>query len=321
MFIAEMCQNHQGSPELLMAMSLKAAEAGATHIKIQGIYSEELSFRDEFEAKSAGQVNVGNIGARPYRAEYERLRTLELSPSDEAQFVHYVQELGLTPMITIFSHAGLQRALDAGFKSFKIASYDCSSISLLKRVSAFATELVISTGATYFQDVMAAKAAVTQTNVDLQLTFLHAVTEYPNLPENLRMARMLSLRGLHSRVGYSDHSSTVDVEDANFASNLAIALGASAIERHFTILPKSETRDGKVSVNPEEFASMVSLSQDRQVGTNLLRLAIDKGSLGDMKVDFTAPTELELQNARYYRGRFASRTKSGKTIQNWEEWV
>ena len=321
MFIAELCQNHQGNPELLLAMSMKAAEAGATHIKIQGIYSEELSFRDEFEAKSAGQVNVGNIGARPYRAEYERLRALQLSPSVEAQFVEYVQELGLTPMITIFSHAGVQRALEAGFKSFKIASYDCSSFSLLRRVAAIATELVISTGATNFQDVMAAKAAVVQANPDIKLTFLHAVTEYPNLPENLRMARMLSLRGLHSRVGYSDHSATIDVEDANFGSNLAIALGATAIERHFTILPKSETRDGKVSVSPEEFASMVSLSQDRQFDTKFLRSAIDKGSLGELTVDFTAPTELELQNARYYRGRFASKTKSGKTIQNWEEWV
>ena len=113
-FIAEFCQNHLGNREILEQMIISAKDSGATHGKLQGLYSSELTDRERFNLSD-------NSTYRPYKTEFERLKTLDLSPEIELWFVDKCKSLDLIPMITVFTHLGVERARNAGFRSIKIA--------------------------------------------------------------------------------------------------------------------------------------------------------------------------------------------------------
>ena len=76
--IAELCQNHNGSMDTMLRMVERASSSGATHVKLQHIFSDNLSFRTEFETGYVDN-NVIKCIKRPYQAEYDRLKALELS--------------------------------------------------------------------------------------------------------------------------------------------------------------------------------------------------------------------------------------------------
>lgn len=309
--IAELCQNHKGSPEVVFQMLREAKQAGATHAKIQNMYSWELTRRDEFE-------NPAQPLYRPYSPEFSRLSGLDLEEETETQFVLEAHEIGITPMTTVFTHEGLRRARRAGFKSIKIASYDCASLPLIKGALDFALELVISTGASYWSEVNDTIAFVQSTGFE-NVTYLHASTRYPNTVANMNLGRMLELASLGIPAGFSDHSDTRVPEDAIVASKLAIALGAKAIERHFTIFDWKETKDGPVSVNPIQLAELSEFSLfwgngDGRDITSLFSAEVLK-SLADVSLE---PGPEELLNRSYYRGRFAS-THADKLCYSWQE--
>jgi sialic acid synthase SpsE len=144
--IAEFCQNHLGRPAPLEQMVIEAKKNGATHAKIQGLYSHEITWRKEFEDKLSPIY-------RPYEKKVARLKELDLSFKTEKWFVQFCQSQSITPMITIFTHKVVDRAKLAGFKSIKIASYDCASKPIIKKSLEFADKIVISTGATYWQEI------------------------------------------------------------------------------------------------------------------------------------------------------------------------
>ena len=311
MLIAEMCQNHNGRLELLEEMVRLAAESGASHAKIQGIYGSELVFRERFEPGGHGPLT------RPFEAERDRLAPLELSAEAEAEFVRWCERYGLTPMITVFTHSGLDRAVEAGFRSFKIASYDSASRKLIERSLPYALEMVVSTGGTEWKEI-AQTARLLQhgpSNVDVRL--LHAVTTYPTSLHEVNLARMLALAVFALPVGFSDH--TAPAETGVIASIASAYLGATAIERHFSILDPGETRDGPVSVSPRQLKDISdSMLLDKfEARTELLRLVESNPEI--LMASGLEPSNAERVNADYYRGRFAS-WRDGVQVMSWEDW-
>lgn len=308
--IAEMCQNHLGREVILQAMIASAKESGATHAKIQGIYTSELTKRSEFESKESGLF-------RPFTAEYSRLKPLELTEKEERQFIDSCYEVGITPMITVFTHTGAARAKRVGFKSIKIASYDCASWPLIRRCMEFAEELVISTGATSWIEVLKTIGKIKELKSDDQyFAVLHARTLYPCELTEARLARMLLLKQLGFEAGLSDHSNPS--RDLLLTSKLAIAMGADVLERHFTILPKDMTKDGPVSVNAQELKELSDFSfSSSEFFVSFLNNNA-KAWESAAKFDSLNPSAVELINTRYYRGRFAS-FSSGKPIHPWED--
>src|SRR5207245_2306857 len=107
--IAECCQNHNGSRETLKKMIHEATGAGADYVKIQALYSAELTFRAQFEEGSIAADGTTVAIKRPYQTELERLSTLDLSPDDEAWFVDECMRAGVKSMVTVFSRANVTR--------------------------------------------------------------------------------------------------------------------------------------------------------------------------------------------------------------------
>jgi N,N'-diacetyllegionaminate synthase len=314
--IAEFCQNHNGDFDLLKKMVESAAEAGATHGKMQTIFADTISFRPQFED---GLIQNGKVKSikRPYLDEYKRLKDLEISYAETEKFIKICKENGLIPMTTCFVRSHVDRLSELGFESIKVASYDCASFPMLKELSKKFDEIIVSTGAMYDNEVIHAAEILKDTNFSM----LHCVTLYPTPLEQMHMARMEWLRTLSPSVGYSDHSLVSDT--GLLASKAALALGANIIERHFTILSASETRDGPVSINKTELQEL----------SNFSKLCLDD-RLSKMDIDYPnwrivigqknrTLTNEELLNRDYYRGRFASPRRGAKSgdrmIYNWED--
>ncbi len=314
--IAEFCQNHNGNFEILARMVEAAARAGATHGKMQTVVADTITYRPQFE-EGLSQDGVTKAIKRPYRAEYERLKGLEISESDTRKFVRLCRDNGLVPMTTCFARAHVQAIAEAGFRTVKVASYDCGSFPMLRELANRFDEIVVSTGATFDDEVHYAASIL----AGRDFAFLHCVTIYPTPLDQMHLARMEWLRNFTSRVGFSDHSLTS--RDGLIASKAALALGADIVERHFTILPPDRTRDGPVSITAAQMAELAAFSRLPREERVARMDAEHSGWRATIGKGTRRLSEQELLNRDYYRGRFASprpESQNGtRMIFNWEE--
>ena len=315
-FIAEFCQNHNGQFDILEQMVEQAAAAGATHCKLQNIWADELAYRPQFEEGLSFGDQVDSI-KRPYRDEYKRLKALEIKREEIERFISLCKLVGVEPMTTCFARAQITELAEMGFSTIKVASYDCASFPLLRELKERFPQIIVSTGATYNDEIEHAAKILEGHNS----TFLHCVTLYPTPVNQVHLARMEFLRTLTSKVGFSDH--TLVARDGVLCAKVAIYLGADAIERHFTILPENETRDGPVSINAEQMRDLVDFAGQ----TSDYQLAFLDDNHPEWRQTQGDPdrilSDAELLNRDYYRGRFASQrmqsNKGRRMIFNWEE--
>lgn len=314
--IAELCQNHNGDFAVLEKMVESVAKTGATHIKIQNIYADNLTFRSQFE-NGFIENGIQKTIKRPYKEEYERLKKLELKTDQIEKFVLLSKKYDLVPMTTCFSRDNIKEIKDLGFETLKVASYDCASFQMLRELKDNFKEIIISTGATYDEEIIKASKILSNFN----FSFLHCITIYPTPLEDLNLSRIKWLKNFTKEVGFSDH--TLVKKDGILASKLALAFGAEIIERHYTILEEDKTKDGPVSINQEQLKQLVNFSNldknEQFDEINSLNLDLNK----IMGSETRNLTHLEILNRDYYRGRFASRRLNNNQpenmIYNWEE--
>lgn len=313
LLIAEFCQNHNGDFDTLRRMIDAAAEGGATHGKIQTIFADDVSFRPEFETGETAPDGRTLTIKRPCQAEMDRLRPLELSYEQHRKFGDACNSAGIAPLTTAFNLSTVPFIRELGWKAIKIASYDCGSLPLIQAVADNFSEVIVSTGATYDEEIAAAAAALNERKKSFSL--LHCVTIYPTPLNEMNLARMEYLRQFTPSVGLSDHS--LVARDGVKAALAAIHLGASVIERHFTILPPEASRDGKVSVTKEhlrqinDFAGLSKADQAQYLKENVPEFA---SMIGAARRELSHD---ELLNRAYYRGRFSNKI-AGRQIFNWE---
>ncbi len=313
LLIAEFCQNHNGDFDTLHRMVDAAAEGGATHGKIQTIFADDVSFRPEFEeGEVASDGRVLTI-KRPFQAEMNRLRPLELNYEEHRKFGDACKAAGLKPMTTAFNLAVIPFIRELGWKTVKVASYDCGSLPLIGALADNFDDVMISTGASYDQEIEAAAALLNGRKQ--RFSFLHCVTIYPTPLDQMNLARMEYLRRFTPSVGLSDHS--LVSRDGVKAALAAIHLGAAVIERHFTILPPEASRDGKVSITREhlrEIREFAALGKDEQAQYLKEHVPEFISMIGHAQ---RALSQDELLNRAYYRGRFSNKV-GGRQIFNWE---
>ncbi|MFC1979174.1 N-acetylneuraminate synthase family protein [Chloroflexota bacterium] len=309
--IAEFCQNHNGDRGLLKEMIWAAAGAGADYAKIQAIFAEDLAYRERFEEGVIAN-DVTEVIKRPYRSEFERLSKLEIPYSDYEWFIEECKKAGINPMTTVFCRSQVKEIAKYRWRDVKVASYDCASYPLLRELKGSFNHLFVATGATYDDEIDQAARILGDTS----FTFLHCTTIYPGPLDQLHLARMEYLRRFTPSVGFSDHTA---VEHGITASAVALSLGADTIERHFTILKPDQTKDGPISINPQQLTQLCTLAHG---DSNLLQNYIEhevgdyRAMIGQSHRDLSP---VELLNRDYYRGRFASRDANGSIIYNWEE--
>ena len=308
--IAEVCQNHGGSRDTLAAMITAAAEAGADYIKMQSIFSEDLSHRERFDEGKIDADGTVHVMKRPFAAEKDRLSALDLTEDDHHFFIEECIKHNVIPFTTVFSRIRVPfvASLPWPEKVVKVASYDCASYPLLTDLCEYFDHLIISTGAVYDEEII--KAAELVKSAGKKLTFLHCVTSYPNTLDMCNLARMQWLKQFTDSVGWSDH--TLIERDGIEATKAAMALGAEWIERHFTINKENTAKDDPVSIRPhhvQDLKAFDALSKEEQIKS------VKEEMIGSETRELT---HTELLNRDYYRGRFASKVQNN-WVYNWEE--
>jgi N,N'-diacetyllegionaminate synthase len=310
--IAEFCQNHNGNETILDEMIHQAAENGAHYGKVQTIFADDLAFRQEFE-EGLVENDIVKCIKRPYKPEYERLKNLELTYEQQARFVEKCLKYNLEPLTTCFTRGTVKKIADLKMKTIKVASYDCGSLPLIKELAPHFEHIILSTGATYNEEIKATSDYLKEIKKDFSL--LHCVTIYPTPLSEIHLNRMEYLKNYCPKVGLSEH--TLVERDGIKASVAAIYNGAEFIERHFTVLKPTETRDGPVSITPahlKELSMFAKLSKEDQRNYIEEKVPEYQIMLGSDKRELSAA---ELLNRAYYRGRFATHV-NGETIYNWE---
>ncbi len=248
--IAEAGVNHNGSIEIARQMVDKAVEAGVDIIKFQTFKSEKLVSRFARQA----EYQKKNIGKKSDDSQLSMLKKLELSEQDHKELMTYCKQKGIKFFSTAFDMDSIEYLHSLNLGLWKIPSGEVTNYPFLKRIASYNERTILSTGMCDLQDVRAAVDALYKNGLSKdKLTLLHCNTEYPTPFEDVNLKAMDALRKEFGvEVGYSDHSKGIEVPIA------AVALGATVIEKHFTLDRNMEGPDHKASLEPDELKAMVS---------------------------------------------------------------
>lgn len=246
--IAEAGVNHNGSLELAKQLVLKAKDAGVDYIKFQTFKASKLVTKSARQA----EYQQHNTGGQE-ESQYQMLKKLELSPKDHQVLIDYCRELGIMFFSTAFDSESIDYLHSLNLGLWKIPSGEVTNYPFLKRVAAFNEKTILSTGMCEMQDVRNAVEALYENGLSKEnLILLHCNTEYPTPYEDVNLKAMEALRKeFEVEVGYSDHTQGIEVPIA------AVALGASVIEKHFTLDRTLPGPDHKASLEPDELKVMV----------------------------------------------------------------
>lgn len=259
--IAEAGVNHNGSIEMAKQLILMAKEAGADYIKFQTFNASKLVTKS---AKRA-EYQQNNIGGGK-SSQYQMLKKLELSPEEHQILIDYCAELGIKFFSTAFDFDSIDYLHSLKLGLWKVPSGEVTDYPFLKRIAAYNEKTILSTGMCDMQDVKNAVEALYKNGLDKEnLVLLHCNTEYPTPFEDVNLKAMDALRREFGvEVGYSDHTCGIEVPIA------AVALGATVIEKHFTLNRRLPGPDHKASLEPEELKAMVSAIRniEKAIGGN-----------------------------------------------------
>jgi N,N'-diacetyllegionaminate synthase len=246
--IAEAGVNHNGSIETAKRLIEAAAEAGADYVKFQSFRTDSLVSK---KAKKADyqQNNLQDADD----TQYSMLKGLELSYFDHLELINCCRNYGIKFLSTAFDIETVDflKTLDIGI--WKIPSGEISNYPYLKKIAMMHEPVILSTGMCEMDDVRKALSVLMEFGLNMdQITILHCNTEYPTPMEDVNLNAMKTMaEEFKVKVGYSDHTRGIEVPIA------AVALGASVIEKHFTLDRNMKGPDHKASLEPYELNAMI----------------------------------------------------------------
>lgn len=246
--IAEAGVNHNGSLEIAKQLVDKAVEAGVDYIKFQTFKASNLVTKTAKQAEYQ-QRNNGKDGD----SQYQMLKRLELSPKDHEILIAYCKDRGIKFFSTAFDFESVEFLHSLNLGLWKIPSGEVTNYPFLKRIASFNEKTILSTGMCDMEDVRAAVDSLYRNGLSKEnLILLHCNTEYPTPFEDVNLKAMDAIRNEFGvEVGYSDHTQGIEVPIA------AVALGATVIEKHFTLDRSMNGPDHKASLEPLELKDMV----------------------------------------------------------------
>lgn len=242
--IAEAGVNHNGSFELACRLADAAKEAGADCVKFQTFKSQNLVAKSA--EKADYQKNATGDGS-----QIEMLKKLELSYDEFLKLKAYCDKIGIAFLSTPFDFDSIDFLNSVEMPFWKIPSGEVTNYPYLVALAKTGKSVVMSTGMCDMQDIRMAIETMRDNGIcDIRL--LHCNTEYPTPFEDVNLLAMQTMRDAFGLdVGYSDHTKGIEVPIA------AVTLGATIIEKHFTLDRNMEGPDHKASLEPEELKRMV----------------------------------------------------------------
>jgi N,N'-diacetyllegionaminate synthase len=246
--IAEAGVNHNGSIQLACKLIDVASASGADAIKFQTFKAENLVSKNA--PKAAYQKQVTNQS----ESQLNMLKKLELDTNAHKKLIEYCKKKDIVFLSTPFDHKSIDLLNKLELQIFKIPSGEITNLTYLRHIGSLEKEVILSTGMSTLKEIEEALVILTSAGTSKEnITILHANTMYPTPMEDVNLRAMQTIQDKFGvAVGYSDHTLGIEVDIA------AVAMGATIIEKHFTLDKTMDGPDHKSSISPEELKAMVS---------------------------------------------------------------
>lgn len=248
LIIAEAGVNHNGSLEMALQLVDAAAKAGADIVKFQTFNAAKLvspsAPKAEYQKANMTSEDISQLSM---------LKKLELSERDFRIIADYCKQKGIGFLSTPFDEESVDLLSSIGMHTWKIPSGEITNFPLLRKIGSLGDDVILSTGMCTLDEVEATVKVLERFGTSRSsITLLHCTTQYPAPLYSVNLRAMNTLRSLRCKaVGYSDHTAGITVPIA------AVSLGASVIEKHFTLCRSLPGPDHKASIEPTELAEMV----------------------------------------------------------------
>ncbi|MBR1383474.1 MAG: N-acetylneuraminate synthase [Ruminococcus sp.] len=244
LIIAEAGVNHNGDMDTALRMIDAAKAAGADIVKFQVSITSTSKFSEkaEYQKKAVGEEG----------SQLDMIKKLRFSFEQHRQLKEYCDSVGIKYLATPFDFESIDFLNSLGCDFWKVPSGEIINVPYLRRIGATGKDVVMSTGIGTLEEISDAIRLLRESGSG-RITLLQCTTEYPTPYEDINLRAMETLRSIFgTEVGFSDHSLGIEVPIA------AAALGASVIEKHFTLDRNMPGPDQKASIEPDELKAMVA---------------------------------------------------------------
>ena len=248
LIIAEAGVNHNGDLAVACELIDVAADAGADWVKFQTFSA------DKIVTKNAKKADYQNKTTDAGESQHAMIRKLELTHDMHVALIGHCKSRGIQFFSTGFDQESIDLLADLGLDCFKIPSGEITNLPYLRHVGRYGKSVILSTGMANMDEIASALDVLERAGTPRsRITVLHCNTEYPTPMADVNLRAMLTIRDtLGVKVGYSDHTLGIEVAVAS------VALGATVIEKHFTLDRNLPGPDHKASLEPDELKAMVA---------------------------------------------------------------
>jgi len=246
--IAEAGVNHNGSIKLAKKLIDVACDAGVDAVKFQTFKAKNLVTKNAQKATYQKENMTDNDNS-----QFNMLKKLELDIDTHKELIGYCNSKNIMFLSTPFDHDSIELLNDLGLEIFKIPSGEITNLPYLRHIGKLNKQVILSTGMADIGEIEDALDVLIQSGTKKNnITILHANTMYPTPMEDVNLKAMITIGNTFDcKYGYSDHTLGIEVDIA------AVAMGASCIEKHFTLDKTMDGPDHKASLEPDELIAMV----------------------------------------------------------------
>lgn len=314
LIIAEAGVNHNGNIEYAKKLIDIAAEAKADYVKFQAFKAENIVSKDSVKAEyQKKNINDGDD------SQFNMLKKLEFKSDWYPIIIDYCKTKNIKFLTTPFDFESIDE-VDEYLDLYKIPSGEITNYPYLAKIASKNKPIIVSTGMAYLSEIgQTLKVLIDKGAKKENITVLHCNTEYPTPIADVNINAMMTIKKEFGvEVGYSDHTTGIEVPIA------AVALGASVIEKHFTLDKTLPGPDHKASLDADELKAMVTgIRKVEQIFGNGIKepSASEKRNIPVMRKSIVAKTKIKKGDLFTLDNLCVKRPGSGISPMKWNEYI
>jgi len=310
--IAEAGVNHNGSVDLAKKLIDVASAAGVDAVKFQTFKAENLT------TKNAEKADYQKNTADQKENQFSMLKKLELSKEMHLELINYSKNKDIKFLSSPFDRDSIELLKGLGLEVFKIPSGEITNLLYLRHIGKLNKKIILSTGMSNMDEVKNALDILVNSGTKKNnITVLHANTEYPTPMEDVNLNAMVTIgKELDVNFGYSDHTLGIEVDIA------AVAMGASCIEKHFTLDCNMEGPDHKASLEPNQLKAMVMAIRNIELALGGSVKKPSRSEIKNMKIarkSIVAKTKIKKDDILNEKNLTVKRPGTGISPMKWDE--